>query len=122
MVFQWEAALLSNQYVKARNDSSTPAGYKSDGKEIKRVMLVLLVIYFAISNASEAFAYVDPNTGGYVFQLVFPIISIIGFAYLFFKRQIKLLFAGISSFSKGIIKKTFSVLGIARNNIQKGSD
>ena len=85
-------------------------------------MLVLLVISFAISNASEAFAYVDPNTGGYVFQLVFPIISIIGFAYLFFKRQIKLLFAGISSLSKGIIKKTFSVLGIARNNIQKGSD
>jgi hypothetical protein len=122
MVFQQGAALLSNQYVKARNDSSTPAEYKSDGKEIRRVMLVLLVISFAISNASDAFAYVDPNTGGYVFQLVFPILSIVGLAYLFLKRQIKLLFAGICSLSKSILKKTFSVLGISRNSIQKGSD
>jgi hypothetical protein len=34
-----------------------------------------------------AFAYIDPNTGGYVFQILFPIISAITAVLLFFKKQ-----------------------------------
>jgi uncharacterized RDD family membrane protein YckC len=34
-----------------------------------------------------AHAYIDPNTGGYAFQLLFPIISAIVGIYLFFKNQ-----------------------------------
>ena len=33
-------------------------------------------------------AYIDPNTGGYVFQLLFPIVSGIAAVYIFFKRQV----------------------------------
>ena len=39
--------------------------------------------------ASDAYAYVDPNTGGYVFQILFPIVSAITAGYIFFKTQIK---------------------------------
>ena len=37
---------------------------------------------------SRVEAYIDPNTGGYVFQLLFPIVSGIAAAYIFFKRQV----------------------------------
>ena len=85
-------------------------------------MVLLLAVSFVVADAADAFAYVDPNTGGYVFQLLFPIISIIAFAYLFLKRQVKLLFARIISFFKYILEKIYSVLGISRGNINKGSD
>jgi hypothetical protein len=53
-----------------------------------RVIGFGLIVVFII-NPSYAFAYIDPNTGGFMFQLLFPIVSAIGLAYLFFKNQIK---------------------------------
>jgi hypothetical protein len=34
-----------------------------------------------------AHAYIDPNTGGYTFRLLFPIISAIIAVFIFFKNQ-----------------------------------
>jgi hypothetical protein len=45
---------------------------------------------------SYALAYVDPNTGGYVFQIFFPIVSAIAAGYLFFKNQIRKLFGRLT--------------------------
>lgn len=45
--------------------------------------------------AEDAFAYIDPNTGGYIFQLLFPILSAIVGILLFFKNSVKNIFAAI---------------------------
>ncbi len=85
-------------------------------------MAGLTAISFVIAGATDAPAYIDPNTGGYVFQLLFPIISIIAFAYLFLKRQVKLLFGKIGFIFKKVFEKVFSTLGMSRSDISKGSD
>ena len=52
--------------------------------------------------AGQADAYVDPNTGGYIFQILFPIVSAIVAAFLFFKSQIVNLWKKIGGrFKKG---------------------
>jgi len=33
-------------------------------------------------------AYIDPNTGGYAFQILFPLISAVVGIFLFFKNQV----------------------------------
>ncbi len=114
--------MLSDLRVNGRKSSSRTVDDHAKGKEIKTVRVLFLALSFVMAGAADALAYIDPNTGGYVFQLLFPIISIIAFAYLFLKRQVKLLFARIISFFKHILEKVYSVLGISRGDINKGSD
>jgi hypothetical protein len=45
---------------------------------------------------STCFAYVDPSTGGYIFQMLFPIISVITAICIFFRNGIKRLFSVFS--------------------------
>ena len=65
---------------------------------------VLLSIFLIPKNA---FAYIDPNTGGYIFQILFPILSGIYFAFLFFGRSIKRLLKRIKDKICLIINKIF---------------
>jgi len=45
----------------------------------KKVLLLYLFL-FNIIYATDAFAYIDPNTGGIFFQLLFPLlVAILGF-------------------------------------------
>jgi hypothetical protein len=37
----------------------------------------------------EAYAYIDPNTGGWLFQLLFPVLVAIGIAWNFLKAKIR---------------------------------
>ena len=37
---------------------------------------------------SQAWAYVDPNASGYIFQLLFPIITAIGAGFVFLRQKI----------------------------------
>ena len=60
--------------------------------------LIRLIILSLQLPANEALAYVDPNTGGYVFQLLYPIFVAIGIGYFFLKNQIKKLSHNFSSF------------------------
>ncbi|MBJ6801951.1 hypothetical protein [Geomonas propionica] len=53
--------------------------------------ITVLTIAVSFVAAGPVHAYVDPNTGGYVFQVLFPIISAIAGIFLFFKRQAGLL-------------------------------
>jgi len=41
---------------------------------------------------AEAHAYIDPNTGGYVFQWLFPIFSAIAAFFMFFRTAAKNMF------------------------------
>lgn len=72
--------------------------------------------------AGDALAYVDPNTGGYIFQLFFPVISVIAFVYLFLKRQVKLFFSKIFSFFKSLIDKVSASRKDSQADINKGSE
>jgi len=55
--------------------------------------ILLSMAALILLQASYAFAYIDPNTGGYVFQFLFPIFAAITAGYVFFKNQIKRLLA-----------------------------
>jgi len=48
-----------------------------------------------------AYAYIDPNTGGYFFQILFPVISTVVAVYLFFKNQVMSFYAKLT----GLFKK-----------------
>jgi len=62
--------------------------------------LVLLTVVIVQLTVTPAFAYIDPNTGGYVFQFLFPIFAAIAAGYVFFKNQIKRIALKLFSFFK----------------------
>lgn len=51
------------------------------------VVLLLLIMLLAIP--SPAAAYIDPNTGNIIFQILFPIITAIATGYLLCKNVIR---------------------------------
>lgn len=55
----------------------------------KRILAIITVCYICLTIPSNSFAYIDPNTGGYIFQLLFPIISAIGAVVIFFRNGLK---------------------------------
>ena len=48
-----------------------------------------LVLDFCLALPSPAWAYLDPNTGNILFQILFPVITFITTALLFFKNSIR---------------------------------
>jgi len=54
--------------------------------------LFLMILAPVVLFPSHACAYIDPNTGGYVFQILFPVLSAIAGMFLFFRNTIKQLF------------------------------
>lgn len=57
---------------------------------MKETRLVVFVIsYLCLTFPSTSHAYIDPNTGGYIFQLLFPVISAIGAIAIFFRNGFK---------------------------------
>jgi len=66
--------------------------FRRQGRALSKICEDCLVMCGFISlwqiiYPSTVFAYIDPNTGGYVFQILFPIISAITAVLLFFKNQ-----------------------------------
>jgi hypothetical protein len=58
----------------------------------------LLLVLINLSLATSAFAYIDPNTGGFFFQTIAPFVyGILGVIVVFWKR--------ISGFFKGLISR-----------------
>lgn len=49
----------------------------------------LLLMVLLVSFASPAFAYIDPNTGGYLYQLLAPLAAIVTSVWMFFTDQVK---------------------------------
>ncbi|QXE85040.1 hypothetical protein KP003_11585 [Geomonas nitrogeniifigens] len=43
----------------------------------------LLALTVVAVSCGDAHAYIDPNTGGYVFQVLFPIVSAVAAAFVF---------------------------------------
>ena len=65
------------------------------------VETILLLLSFWVQ---DAHAYIDPNTGGYVFQWLFPIFSAIAAFFMFFRTAARKLFVRIFT-KKGNGKK-----------------
>lgn len=59
--------------------------------------ILIFSITLVILGPGVSHAYIDPNTGGYVFQILFPVISAIAAAFLFFKNRMVMLIKKISS-------------------------
>lgn len=66
------------------------------------LIMLLLLLY-----GNQALAYIDPNidpnTGRFIFQLLYPVFAAIGIGYFFLKSQIKQLFMGFLN----LIRKAF---------------
>jgi|WetSurMetagenome_2_1015567.scaffolds.fasta_scaffold990892_1 hypothetical protein len=59
-------------------------------------MIAAAILIIASIMPDSAYAYVDPNTGGYFFQVLFPIAAGVAACYLFLKNYIKKLFGKIA--------------------------
>jgi hypothetical protein len=59
--------------------------------------LFLMILTPVVLFPTTAGAYIDPNTGGYVFQILFPVLSAIAGMFLFFRNFIKQLFVRLFS-------------------------
>lgn len=53
--------------------------------QIDKLVLTIALALFA----APAFAYIDPNTGGYLFQLLAPLVAILISAWVFLSDKIK---------------------------------
>ena len=61
-------------------------------------LVFIAVLYVNVLSAQLAYAYIDPNTGGFFFQTVAPFVyGILGVIVVFWKR--------ISGFVKGIFAR-----------------
>jgi len=55
-------------------------------RQIAGFIVLVLCLY---TYTSPAFAYIDPNTGGYIFQLLAPLVAIVTSVWMFFSDQVK---------------------------------
>lgn len=55
--------------------------------KMQRIRLAVAILLFMI--AYPAFAYIDPNTGGYLFQLLAPLVALAMSAWMFFAKQVR---------------------------------
>jgi hypothetical protein len=68
---------------------------------LKPLALALALLVVAAQPTFAATAYIDPNTGGMLFQLLAVIFTFISGIILFFSSQIKMAFARLRRFFRG---------------------
>jgi len=61
-------------------------------KKVSKSVLLVLIISLTVVPSAFA-AYIDPNTGGLLFQMLVVIFGLLSGFVLFFSSQIKMLFA-----------------------------
>jgi hypothetical protein len=67
------------------------------GRNPSRLAHIALAIIFALFTPT-AFAYIDPNTGGYIFQLLAPLLALATTAWMFFSDRVKAIWYSILRF------------------------
>jgi len=63
-------------------------GSDVDMKRIYTVELLAVAVLLAWAPLQSAFAYVDPNSAGWLYQLIFPLLIAIGSAFAALRRVI----------------------------------
>lgn len=67
-----------------------------------RLAMTIVFVFFA----SPVLAYIDPNTGGFLFQLLAPLVAIAISAWIFFANHVKAVWRSfLSLFSRKIDRK-----------------
>lgn len=54
----------------------------------KFVLIMLAVTMLSFALTEPAFAYIDPSTGGALYQLLMPIVALVSIGYAVLKRRI----------------------------------
>lgn len=57
-------------------------------KRIHALELIAVAVLLACAPLQSAFAYVDPNSAGWLYQLIFPLLIAIGSAFAALRRVI----------------------------------
>jgi len=57
-------------------------------KRIYAIELIAVALLLACAPLQSAFAYVDPNSAGWLYQLIFPLLIAIGTAFAALRRVI----------------------------------
>ena len=66
--------------------------------------VALAVILYAV-DTRPAWAYLDPNTGGLLFQLLAVIFATFSAILLFFSARIRMVFARVKRFLRGLFTR-----------------
>jgi hypothetical protein len=77
-------------------------------KKLSRVVLAVLILALTTVRSASAGPYIDPNTGGMLFQMLAVAFGIVSGLVLLFYSQIKMLLARFARFirEKRGVKKT----------------
>ncbi len=68
-------------------------------RRVLRFLIACVVLMWAAMR--WAFGYIDPNTGGMLFQLLAILVAFSSAIILFFSRQIRMGFARVARFVRG---------------------
>ncbi len=64
-----------------------------------------LIVVFSLALARPALAYIDPNTGGMLFQILAVFLASASALLLIFSRQVRMLFARLMRFFRARLGK-----------------
>lgn len=76
------------------------------------ILKIIVIVFSAaalillLAPTTPAFAYIDPNTGNLIFQILLPVITVITTACLFFKSKIRRLYCLIKEYSQSLGRKS----------------
>lgn len=70
------------------------------------IAFTLAALILILAPVTPAFAYMDPNTGNLIFQILLPVITVITTACIFFKNKVRRLYCLIKESLKSVGKKS----------------
>ncbi len=73
---------------------------------LRAIKLVLTVLVLGWTIVRTALSYIDPNTGGMLFQLLAFFLTFLSALILFFSRQLRTGWARLLRFMRGLLKKS----------------
>lgn len=74
---------------------------------LKKGLLCLLFVFLPLVLYSrEAYAYIDPGTGGYLFQVLFLAFSAVVAILAFFRSKVEAAISGVLDFIRNLFKSS----------------
>lgn len=70
----------------------------------KKVAVNVFLLLLFIVCSSEAYAYVDPGTGGYLFQVLFLAFSAVAAVLAFFRSKVEAAAGNVLDFIKNLFR------------------
>ncbi len=76
-----------------------------DNLVFKRNLPMIAVLALSLGLASPASAYVDPNIGGQIYQMLYPLFAIVLGVFAFFRQWLVLLWRNLKSFVSNALSR-----------------